>query len=335
MTGGDKGWMTSRGIKMREELLISFLAENNLESAAREPLAGDASSRRYERITANDESLILMDAPPPQDVRGFVTIARALRGFGYSAPEITAEQAEQGFLLLEDLGDDVFARLFEAGEPEGPLYQLAVDFLVELAKSPVPPFLPAFSDDYVREQNEMFLEYYVPEKIGKPLDAEPRAFYLEIWENLLPRMRVGPDVMLLRDFHSENLIYLKDREGLRALGLLDFQDALSGPMAYDLVSLLQDARRDVAEPMADEMFYRYLDATGVEEAAFRESYAILGVHRALRIMGIFIRLAKVEGKRKYLDMIPRMQKHLVGNLAHPGLAALRNWLDLTVGEGRS
>ncbi|WP_293961506.1 phosphotransferase [Sneathiella sp.] len=320
---------------MREDLLMSFLAENNLEGALREPLAGDASSRRYERVAADGKSLILMDAPPPQDVRGFVIIARALRGLGYSAPEIKAEQSEQGFLLLEDLGDDVFARLFENGEEEEPLYRLAVDFLVDLAKSPVPPFLPRFSDDYVREQNEMFLEYYIPEKTGKQLDAEPRAFYLEIWENLLPRMRVGPDVMLLRDFHSENLIYLQNRDGLKALGLLDFQDALSGPAAYDLVSLLQDARRDVAEPLAEEMMYHYLDATGVEETAFRESYAILGAHRALRIMGIFIRLAKVEGKRKYLDMIPRMQRHLVGNLAHPGLAALRNWLDLTIGEGRS
>ncbi|MEX0583535.1 MAG: phosphotransferase [Sneathiella sp.] len=320
---------------MRENLLAAFLKENKLEDAAREPLAGDASTRRYERITSGEGSLILMGAPPSQDVHDFVTIARSLRAMGYSAPDVIAEQADQGFLLLEDLGDDVFARLFAAGEPEAPLYKLAVDFLIDLVKSPVPPFLPSFSDDYVRAQNEMFLDYYIPEKTGEPLAQDPRAFYLEIWENMLPRMRVGPEVMLLRDFHSENLIYLKDREGLKALGLLDFQDAHSGPAAYDLVSLLQDARRDVAESMAEEMFYHYLDATGVDETVFRESYAILGTHRALRIMGIFVRLAKVEGKRKYLDMIPRMQKHLAGNLAHPALAALRNWLDLTIGERKS
>ena len=320
---------------MREAALSAFLKQNGLEVASRVPLAEDASSRRYERITSGDKSLILMDAPPPEDVARFTAIARVLIGHGYSAPEIHAEDAAEGFLLLEDLGDDLFARLFENGGAETPLYRVAVDFLVDLAKLPPPDFLPEFSDDYVRAQNEMFLDFYVPEKLGTPLEADPRAFYGEIWENLLPKMRIGPDVMLLRDFHSENLLYLKDREGLEALGLLDFQDALKGPAAYDLVSLLQDARRDVDETLASEMIYHYLDETGEEEAAFRESYAILGAHRALRIMGIFCRLAKAEGKTRYLDMIPRMQRHLAGNLAHPGLAALRNWLQLTIGEGKS
>lgn len=320
---------------MRETALSAFLKRNDLEDAPRHSLAGDASSRRYERLEGGEKPLILMDAPPPEDVARFTAIAKALTERGYSAPEIQAEDTAEGFLLLEDLGDDLFARLFEAGEAEKPLYCLAVDFLVDLAKTPPPEFLPEFSDDYVRAQNEMFLDFYVPEKLDGPLSDEPRKFYREIWENMLPRMRMGPDVMLLRDFHSENLLYLKDRKGLKALGLLDFQDALKGPAAYDLVSLLQDARRDVDETLAAEMIYHYLDETGVEEEAFLESYAILGAHRALRIMGIFCRLAKVEGKIRYLDMIPRMQQHLAGNLAHPGLAALRNWLQLTIGEGRS
>ncbi len=320
---------------MRETALSAFLKRNGLEGAPRHPLAGDASSRRYERIEAGENPLILMDAPPPEDVARFTAIAKALTERGYSAPEIQAEDIAEGFLLLEDLGDDLFARLFKAGRAEKPLYRLAVDFLVDLARSPPPAFLPEFSDDYVRAQNEMFLDFYVPEKLDGPLSDEPREFYREIWENMLPRMRVEPDVMLLRDFHSENLLYLKERDGLKSLGLLDFQDALKGPAAYDLVSLLQDARRDVDETLAAEMIYHYLDETGMEEAAFLESYAILGAHRALRIMGIFCRLAKVEGKRRYLDMIPRMQQHLAGNLAHPGLAALRNWLQLTIGEGNS
>jgi len=320
---------------MRDTLLWAFLEKNALVDAKREPLAGDASARRYERIRANDKSVILMDAPPPEDVSSFVAIAGALKERGYSAPEIYAGNTEQGFLLLEDLGDDLFARLFESDTPEEALYRLAVDFLINLAKSPTPTFLPEFSDAYVMKQNEMFLDFYVPEKLGEPLATGPREIYMGIWQSLLPRMRVEPDVMLLRDFHSENLIYLKDREGLKALGLLDFQDALKGPAAYDLVSLLQDARRDVDEAMAEELIYHYLDKTGVDEAEFRESYAILGAHRALRILGIFVRLAKVDGKERYLDMIPRMQKHLMGNLAHPGLTALRNWLALTIGEGTS
>ena len=133
---------------------------------------------------------------------------------------------------------------------------------------------------------------------------------------------------------SENLLLLPDRDGLKALGLLDFQDALRGPAAYDLVSLLQDARRDPDAYMAEDMIYHYLDETGVDEEEFRRSYAILGAHRALRIMGIFTRLAKEQGKTKYLDLIPRMQGYLAQDLGHPALAALRNWLDLTIGEGK-
>lgn len=320
---------------MRDTALTAFLERNGLEGASRYPLAGDASARRYERIVGSEKSLILMDAPPPENVTSFVVIARELTRRGYSAPEILAEDVDRGFLLLEDLGDDLFARLFESGTAETPLYRLAVDFLIDLAKTSPPSFLPAFSDDYVRAQNEMFLDFYVTDKLGEPLSGEPREFYQDIWENLLPRMRIGPEVMLLRDFHSENLLYLKGREGLKSLGLLDFQDALRGPAAYDLVSLLQDARRDVDETMAAEMVYHYLDETGLDEADFRESFAILGTHRALRIMGIFSRLAQVEGKRRYLEMIPRMQQHLAGNLAHPVLTGLRNWLMLTVGEGKS
>ncbi|MFC4271728.1 phosphotransferase [Sneathiella chungangensis] len=319
---------------MRERLRAGFLNDHGLGEADRRPLAGDASARRYERLSA-DRPLILMDTPPPENVGIFADIAEALRARGYSAPEVIAEDRENGFLLLEDLGDDIFARLIEAGAPEKELYRLAVDFLIDLAAAKPPEFLPHFSDDYVMAQNALFVDFYLAEKLGHPLEAEPRAFYDDIWRNLLPRMRAGPEVMLLRDFHSENLLYLNDRDGVKALGLLDFQDALKGPPAYDLVSLLQDARRDVTEPMAAELVYHYLDNTGIEEAAFRESYAILGAHRALRILGIFTRLAKVDGKTRYLDMIPRMQKHLAANLAHPGLAGLQNWLALTIGEGKS
>ena len=153
---------------MRDAALSAVLARNELETAPRQPLAGDASSRRYERIATGDKSLILMDAPPPEDVARFAAIARVLTERGYSAPEILAEETSKGFLLLEDLGDDLLARLIEAGAAEAPFYRLAADFLVDLAKSPPPDFLPEFSDDYVRTQNEMFLDFYVPEKLGAP-----------------------------------------------------------------------------------------------------------------------------------------------------------------------
>ncbi len=320
---------------MRNELILPFLRTAGYADADITPLAGDASSRWYARLRTESGPLILMDAPPPEDVGIFADIAVALRLRGYSAPAILAEDRKSGLLLLEDLGDDIFARLMEKGAPEAALYRLAVDFLVDLGKMPPPDFLPEFSDAYIMAQNEMFLDYYVPEKLGAPLGSTARIFYEDIWRNLLPRLRVGPEVMLLRDFHSENLLYLKDREGVQALGLLDFQDALKGPPAYDLASLLQDARRQVDDALAEEMIYRYLDATGLPEQEFRLSYAILGAHRALRIMGIFIRLAREQGKTRYLGMIPRMQGYLGANLAHSGLAALDNWLRLTIGEGKS
>lgn len=320
---------------MRNELILPFLRTAGYADADITPLAGDASSRWYARLRTESGPLILMDAPPPEDVGIFADIAVALRLRGYSAPAILAEDRKSGLLLLEDLGDDIFARLMEKGAPEAALYRLAVDFLVDLGKMPPPDFLPEFSDAYIMAQNEMFLDYYVPEKLGAPLGSTARIFYEDIWRNLLPRLRVGPEVMLLRDFHSENLLYLKDRDGVQALGLLDFQDALKGPPAYDLASLLQDARRQVDEALAEEMIYRYLDATGLPEQEFRLSYAILGAHRALRIMGIFIRLAREQGKTRYLGMIPRMQGYLGANLAHSGLAALDNWLRLTIGEGKS
>jgi aminoglycoside/choline kinase family phosphotransferase len=320
---------------VRDNLIVPFLKSAGYAGAELRPIAGDASSRSYARFWTDAGSLILMDAPPPENVGIFADMATALRLRGYSAPEVMAEDRENGLLLLEDLGDDIIARLIEKGAPEEVLYRLAVDFLIDLATLPPPEFLPDFSDDYVMAQNEMFLDYYVPEKLEAPLSATAREFYDDIWRNLLPRLHVGPKVMLLRDFHSENLLYLKDREGVKALGLLDFQDALKGPPAYDLVSLLQDARRDVNYTLAEEMMYRYLDRTGLEEEAFRLSYAALGAHRALRIMGIFIRLANEYGKPRYLEMIPRMRGHLAANTAHPGLSALQNWLLLTVGEGRA
>lgn len=319
---------------MRERDRSLFLEANGLAGASRMPLAGDASARRYERVTDGDRSRILMDAPPPEDVGRFVAVARELATRGYSPPEIYAEDLEKGFLLLEDLGDGLFSDLMASGEPEEPLYRLAVNLLIDFSRQAPPSSLPHFSDDYLRDQNRMFLDWYVPAKTGVHLSDEAERFYQEIWEELLPDIRVGPEVMLLRDFHSDNLLYLKDREGLRSLGLLDFQDALRGPAAYDLVSLLQDARRDVHAD-TDDMIHYYLEKTGLDETDFLTSYAILGAHRALRIMGIFTRLAEQDGKTAYLELMPRMRAHLARNLTHPALAALKNWLAVSVGEGNS
>ncbi|PHQ72339.1 MAG: aminoglycoside phosphotransferase [Sneathiella sp.] len=317
---------------MREQHLADFLKQNQLDAAKRQALAGDASSRRYERISDVARSVILMDAPPPENVGPFIEVAALLKAQGYSPPEIIAADLSRGFLLLEDLGDTLFARLIDAGAEEAPLYQLAADFLIDLTRRSPPSGLPRFSDDYISEQNELFLDWYIPDQSGASVSPRDRQMYRDIWSRLLPKIRVGPDVILLRDFHAENLLYLEGREGLKALGVLDFQDALVGPPAYDLASLLQDARRDVGVETAEQMIRRYIEQTNVEENAFRSSYAILGAHRALRIMGIFVRLAKAQGKTRYLDMLPRMRRHLAHNLAHPELGELEGWLQKTLGD---
>jgi N-acetylmuramate 1-kinase len=312
---------------VRENLLSHFLQDNNMLHFQRARLAGDASSRRYERLTCQTKTLILMDAPPPETISQFVKVAKILSTEGYSVPEIYASDAENGFLLLEDLGDDLFARLIERGEDEEALYKLAVDFLLALIQMPTPVGLPKFSDDYVLDQNQMFLDWYVPDKTGCAITENIRSEYDEIWRPLLKKIRTGSEIIILRDFHTENLLVLKERKGLQSLGLLDFQDALVGPAAYDLVSLLQDARREVTPALASKMISYYMGETGVDEAGFRLSYAILGAHRALRILGIFTRLAKKDGKQSYLKLMPRMLHHLQANLAHPDLRDLKLFLD--------
>ncbi|USG61331.1 phosphotransferase [Sneathiella marina] len=317
---------------MREILLNQFLQRNNLSHFQRINLAGDASTRRYERLTDQEKTFILMDAPPPETISQFMGVAKILSDRGYSPPKIYATDVENGFLLLEDLGDGLFARLIETGEDEEGLYKLAVDLLLTLRCAPSPSELPKFTDDYILSQNQMFLDWYVPDNFESLITESGRSDYEEIWRSLLKKIPIGPEVILLRDFHAENLLLLKGRKGVKALGLLDFQDALVGPAAYDLVSLLQDARRDVAPDVVAKMITYYIEETGLDERDFRASYAILGAHRALRILGIFTRLAKKEGKQRYLRLVPRMLHHLHTNLEHPELQGLKLFLDQLKGK---
>lgn len=317
---------------MREKHLQAFLDRHHLGSCKRMALAGDASSRRYERLQAERTSYILMDAPPPEAVDPFVSVAEILKERGYSPPEVIDADRSSGFLLLEDLGDGLLAKLIAAGAQEAPLYSLAVDFLIDLTRQPAPDSLPRFSGDYIGSQNEMFLDWYIPDQINGLLSGPDTTLFNEIWEELIPLIYISPDILLLRDFHAENLLYLRDREGLKALGLLDFQDAMQGPPAYDLVSLLQDARRDVSPSLEQSMLQRYLDEIQIEKGQFARSYAILGAHRAMRILGIFVRLAKEKGKPSYLEMVPRVKSHLQRNLAHPDLARLRSWMEKLLGK---
>ena len=312
-----------------------FAARAGWGDATHRPLAGDASARRYERLTKGDATAVFMDDPPPgHSVGSFVRIARLLRDFGYSAPNIHAVDKALGFALLEDLGDDSFSALLagpDACSLELTLYEAATDFLIDLHHRPVPPNLPLYNRKWLFSDATLFLETAIDDAVEPALAEEFEA----AWREPLEAVTQGVSVLCLRDFHAGNLMWLPARgdggcgtSGVGRVGLLDFQDARLGPPAYDLVSLLQDARRDLGEGLEAAMVAYYLNATpNLDGAAFRAAYAILGAQRAVRIIGVFHRLAQRDGKPGYLAHLPRVWRHLDANLAHPALAPVRAWFE--------
>jgi N-acetylmuramate 1-kinase len=303
--------------------LAAFLSRNGWGRAQRRHLAGDASDRRYERLQLGKTTAVLMDNPPggADDPAAFSAMARHLRGLGLSAPSILAEDLSRGFLLLEDLGDDLFARLVStepSREPE--LYKAAVDTLVALQSAAPPGGLPNLSAEDWALAAGFALDWYAFAATGQRPD--PRRF-LAALTDALQSYADGPRVLILRDFHAENLLWLPDRKGLARVGLLDFQLGQMGQPGYDLVSLLQDARRDVALETEAHLIAYYTAVTGAETEAFAAHYATLGAQRALRILGVFARLCLVGAKPRYLALIPRLWGQLQRNLGHPALAPLR------------
>lgn len=306
--------------------LDSFLETAGWGGARVEPLPGDASFRRYFRIRRGDDTAMLMDAPPPNEDPGpFLRAARWLDANGMRAPRVFAERAERGLVLIEDFGEARMRDYLDQWpDDEEATYKGAVDALVHLHELPPGPFLDYSMSEYQREAR-LFVDWY----------CTARKLYVDVagftaaWESvlgeLLPRQR--PGVTVLRDYHAENIMLLG---ALEKQGLLDFQDALVGHPAYDLVSLLQDARRDVSPELEAQMFDRYVRATGVDAGAFLADYARLGAQRNTKIVGIFVRLWKRDGKPRYLDMIPRVWDLLERDLAHPALAPVREWFDANI-----
>lgn len=325
----------------REALRRTFLAASGWGAAAIAPLAGDASFRRYFRLRRAGETAVLMDAPPPQeDVRPFLLVGGLLRRMGFSAPQVLAEDAAQGFLLLEDLGDGLFTALARDPALEAEIYAAAIDLLAELhAHHPAGMAdlrrLPPQDHALLEAGLDTFLEWYWPAAVGTPPDATLRAGFLALWRPLLDRVRshAGEDraVLVMRDFHADNLVWLPGREGTARVGLLDYQDAVLGHPAYDLVSLLDDVRRDIPRDLAARLRERYLSRAGIagsgrDRADFDACYAILGAQRTIRILGVFVRLYRRDGKARYLDLLPRTWSMLEGSLAHPLLAPVRDWM---------
>lgn len=311
----------------RETAILEFLARTGLEAATREKMGSDASFRRYERLIFEGKSHILMDAPPPEeDVRPFLYIGKHLISLGLSAPNILAENIEEGLLLLEDLGDDRYSRVLAAKPAlEKELYTHATEVLAFLHKAPLPAKLPVYDESKLIEHVLRFTEWYLPHLAGMEVTEDMKAEFTGIWMNILLKRGVGPEVLALWDFHADNLMWLPARDGIRKVGLLDFQDAMSCPPTYDLVSLLQDCRRPISPDIEPAMLKHYLQLTGLDKETFEQSYAIIGAQRHTRILGTFARLAIRDKKPGYLQWIPKEWDYLEQNLEHPALAELTVW----------
>jgi aminoglycoside/choline kinase family phosphotransferase len=321
----------------RAQTISSFLTDHGWETAARTPLAGDASARRYLRLARGDERAILMDSPnPAEDVVPFIAIADILRRLGLSAPEIKAAQPDDGLLLLEDFGDGTFTRLMAQGTDPAELYSLAVDALAVIHRDFRPDQATAidllrYDADLFIDQVMLLADIYVPAALGRAATASERAALEQAWRATVPdAVRIGTSLMH-RDYHVDNLMRLPDRPGTAACGLLDFQNAGLGPISYDLVSLLEDARRDVPTPLASAMFEHYLKSfPDLDRDAFHRSYAVLGAVRHTRIVAVFARLHLSHGRSEYLQHLPRVWRLLEAKLAEPALAQVRDWFDRTL-----
>jgi len=315
----------------RKELIDAFLEDAGWAAANRTPLASDASFRRYVRLSRqHKETALLMDAPPPQeDVRPFVDIANRLLTLSLSAPRVFAADYKAGLLLIEDFGDDTYTRLLADGNNEAKLYHLATDTLIELHRcfSDGVGILP-YDDTRLLNEAALLVDWFLPAVRAEATPPAVREEYLDLWRAAISAARAVPETLVLRDYHVDNLIHLPKRHATAACGLLDFQDAVIGPISYDLVSLLEDARRDVPPSLATECFDRYLAAfPDLEQSAFRTSYAVLGAQRNSKIIGIFVRLDRRDGKSVYLKHIPRVFRWLEGNLSHPSLSDIKIWFD--------
>jgi tRNA threonylcarbamoyl adenosine modification protein YjeE len=320
-------------------------------------MAGDASTRSYARLIRDDSVFILMNAPKrpdgaaiyhgksysaavhlAEDVKPFVAIANGLRAHGISAPAIRHADLDAGFLITEDFGTEPFIE----GTPPAPIterYQAATDMLAALHLQQLPQTLPllphqdydipVFDTEALLIEVGLMPEWYLPDRDAVPSEAL-RDEFVAMWRKLLAKAATAPRTWVLRDFHSPNLIWLDERDGIRKVGVIDFQDTVLGPAAYDLVSLLQDARIDVPEPLELAMLTRYIKARliaepGFDPAGFAELYAIMSAQRNTRLLGTFARLNRRDGKPHYLKHQPRLWTYLTRSLAHPTLAPFREW----------
>ena len=326
-------------MSVRNEIKTDFLNKQKLGPIDIIKLKNDASFRSYERIITSNGSFILMDAPPEKEqTLPFIKVANFLRDSDLSAPEIIAQDSNNGFLLLEDFGNESFNNIFSGKSSlsneisEDRIYEKAIDALIYLHKLPSPSIaLSNYDDVTLLKESNLFLDWYVSILNGETLSKDTQEEFNLILKHLLSLSKLFPNVVVLRDYHADNLIWLNERIAHRKVGLLDFQDAVIGSPIYDLVSLLEDARRDVSPALADAMIKRYLQAfPNYSRKDFNTAYAILGLQRNLKIVGIFARQAAKHKNPSYLSMLPRVWRYIHNDLKHPLLLPFKQWLTKVV-----
>lgn len=311
----------------------AFLDSQGLGAAPIALLAGDASFRRYYRLQSPSGPLVLMDAPPPQeDVRPFARLSAHLDALGFSVPRVLAADEANGLLLLEDFGDATYTRALAAGADEAELYALAVDVLLALHAIPseraLLPGLPLYETDDMTDKAGLLMDWYPTLATGRAADPALAAEYRALWQATLPALDAGPRTLVLRDYHVDNLMLLDGRAGIRRCGLLDFQDAARGATAYDLVSLIEDARRDIDPVLYRTMLDRYLASLPPSARPdFLAAVALCAAQRHSRVIGVFSRLKLRDGKGHYLQHLPRLWWLFERALAHETLAPIRAFVD--------
>jgi aminoglycoside/choline kinase family phosphotransferase len=350
----------------RAEEMRAFLAAAGWSGATLAPLPSDASTRRYVRLNLNGRKAMLMDQPQkaeaptapahatPEERRalGYNAVARLagadverftatsdfLRARGLSAPEIYASDRRAGFAVIEDLGDDLYADVIPKGEDERALYRAAMEVLAKLHLEQAPSSLPgdkplhSYDETALLAETDLLTEWFMPVAIGHNPGADEAAEHRALWMQVLEPILRHPPVFVHRDYHAQNLLWLPERSGVARVGLIDFQDGVAGSTAYDIISVLEDARRDVSPELMAEATRHYLDTMAlqgrpVDEAQFRAAMAVMAAQRNAKIAGIFARLYKRDGKPRYLAYLPRVWGYLNRDLNHPALAPLKAWYD--------
>lgn len=354
----------------RLEAIHAFLAAAGWQDATETPLQGDASTRRYIRISKGARSAMLMDQPqhaespnagvdagPEErkrlgynavarlagaDCARFVAVASHLRALGLSAPDVLAADTENGFLLLEDFKDNLYSDALKSGAlnsgaNEEELYAAAIDALVAVHLAPAPsslgkiPFFE-YDDTALLAETDLLTEWFLPLALGRSVEADERSEHRRLWKSAIAPVLRAPSVFVHRDYHAQNLIWIPERSGVARVGMIDFQDAVAGHSAYDLISLLEDARRDVSSELADAMTARFLarSSPDINAEEFLSAKSTMAAQRNAKIVGIFARLAKRDGKPSYLSHLPRVWSYLERDLESPALEKLRAWYERMV-----